>query len=96
MRISELRSGMNNVDLKAKVVELTQPKEILTKFGTSTTLTVATLKDESGSIKLTLWGNASDGVEEGAEIEITKGFVKEFRDELQLSVGRGGGIKVLG
>jgi len=95
MKISELRNGMNNVNLKAKVVELSQPKEILTKFGTTTTLTVATLKDDSGSIKLTLWGKSSEGIEEGNEVELTKGFVKEFREELQLSVGRGGAVKIL-
>lgn len=95
MKISELKNGMNNVNLKAKVIEISEPREILTKFGTTTTLTVATLEDGSGSIKLTLWGKASEGIEQGNEVEVTKGFVKEFRDELQLSVGRGGEVKIL-
>ena len=96
MNISELRSGMNNVAITGKVVSLSEPKQIMTKFGTQTTLTVATLQDESGSIKLTLWGKSSDGVEEGSEVEVTGGFVKEFRDEVQLSIGKGGIIKILG
>ncbi len=95
MKIAELRNGMNNVNVKAKVVELSEEKEILTRFGTVTTLTEAKIKDDSGSIKLVLWGRQSEGIEEGNEIEIKNGFVKVFRDELQLSIGRNGSIKVI-
>ena len=94
--IKDLKTGMNNVNLRAKVIEVSQPKQILTKFGTQTTLTIATLQDNTGIIKATLWGTQSDGVQEGTEIEINKGFVKEFREELQLSIGKGGAIKVVG
>jgi len=95
MKISDIKPGMSNVNLKAKIVDLTEPREVMTKFGTSTTLTVATLEDDSGTIKLTLWGKDSDGIEQGSEVEIEGGFVKEFRDEMQLSVGRRGSIKVV-
>ena len=95
MKISEIRPGMNNVNLKAKIVDLTEPREVMTKFGTSTTLTVATLEDDSGTIKLTLWGKDAQGIEQGSEVEIKDGFVKEFREESQLSVGKKGSIKVV-
>ena len=95
MNISELKSGMNNVNIKAKISELKEPREIMTKFGTTTTLTEATLEDESGSIKLTLWGKQSEGLESEQEVEIIGGFTKEFRDELQLGIGRSGSIKVI-
>ena len=95
MKISELKSGMNSVNLKAKITELKEPREIMTKFGTSTTLTETTLEDDSGSIKLALWGQQSEGLEEGSEVEVTGGFTKEFRDELQLGIGRKGSIKVI-
>ena len=95
MNISELKPGLNNVAVKGKVVELADPKQIMTKFGTQTTLTVATIEDSSGTIKLSLWGKQSDGVENGSELEVSGGFVKEFRDEMQLSVGKGGTIKIV-
>lgn len=95
IRISELKPGMNNISLNAKIMEISEPKQIVTKFGTQTTLTIATIEDESGSIKLSLWGKQSEGMEEGRNIEIKGGFVKEFRDEMQLSIGRGGAIKVV-
>ncbi len=95
MKINELKPGMNNVDIKAKITELTEPREIMTKFGTVTTLTEATLEDDSGSIKLVLWGKQSEGIEKGNEVEITNGFTKQFREELQVGIGRNGSIKTV-
>ncbi len=95
VKINELKVGMNNLSLKAKVVEMTEPREVMTKFGTVTSLIEATLEDGTGSIKLTLWGKQSEGVEKGKEVEITNGFTKQFRDELQLGIGRGGSIKAV-
>jgi len=95
VNISELKVGMNNINLRAKVEELAEPREVMTKFGSVTKLVEATLKDDTGSIKLTLWGNQSEGIEAGKEVEIANGFTKEFRDELQLGIGRGGSIKAV-
>ena len=95
MQISDLKPAMNEVNLKAKIIELKEPREVMTKFGTATTLTEATLEDETGTIKLTLWGKQADELEEGSEVEITGGFTKEFRDELQLGLGKKGSIKAI-
>jgi len=95
VKINELKIGMNNLNLKAKVAEMTEPREVMTKFGTVTSLIEATLEDETGSIKLTLWGKQSEGVENGKEVEVTNAFTKQFRDELQLGIGRGGTIKIV-
>lgn len=95
MKINELKPGMNNVSIKAKITDLKDPREIMTKFGTTTTLSEATLEDETGSVKLTLWGKQAEGLENDQEVEIVGGFTKEFRDELQLGIGRNGTIKVV-
>jgi len=94
-KIAELKAGMGNFSLKAKIVNLTEPREIMTKFGTATTLTEATLEDDTGTIKIALWGEQSNGIEEGSEVEITNGFTKEFREELQIGIKKGGSIKVV-
>lgn len=95
MKISELKSGMNNVSLKAKVASVSEPKQIQTKFGTQTTLVNAVLQDDSGSMPIALWGQQSEGIEEGKEVELTGGFTKEFRGEVQLGVGKTGKIAVV-
>lgn len=95
MNIADLKQGMNNINIIAKIIELSEPKEIATRFGSQTTLTTAVLEDDSGTVKLTLWGNQSEGLEEGKTVEINGGFTKEFRDELQVGIGRTGKIKVV-
>lgn len=93
--ISDLRAGQNNVDVIGEVSEIEEPKQVLTRFGTQITLVNAKIKDETGDIKITLWGKQSDGVEIGKKLEIKNGFVKEFRNELQLGVGKRGSIIVI-
>ncbi|MFH1473524.1 MAG: hypothetical protein ABIE55_01385 [Candidatus Aenigmatarchaeota archaeon] len=93
--INELKTGMNNIELKATVAEMSEPREVMTKFGTVTKLVEATLEDGSGSIKLTLWGKQSEGIEKGKEVEVANGFTKQFREELQLGLGKGGSVKAV-
>ncbi len=93
MNIGELSPGMSNVSLTAKVSEVSEPKQVTTKFGTQTTLTNIKLKDETGEIPMALWGLQSDGISEGLDVEISGGFTKEFRGTLQLGIGKSGSIK---
>jgi len=95
MKINELRVGMNFEELTAKVKEIEETKEVTTKFGTQITLTVAILEDETGTVKLNMWGEQSNGIEEGATVEVKKGFVKDFRGDNQISIGKQGSIKVV-
>jgi replication factor A1 len=95
MNIGELKAGMSNVNIKAKISELREPREVMTKFGTATSLTEVMLEDDSGTVKLTLWGKQADGLEKDQKVEVLGGFTKEFREEVQLGLGRGGSIKVL-
>jgi replication factor A1 len=95
MKISDLKAGMNVESLKGKIAELKEPREVNTKFGTTIVLTEATLEDDTGTVKLVLWGEQADNIEEGSEIEITGAFTKEFREEIQLSIGKKGTIKAV-
>ena len=92
MKISELRLGMNKVNLTAKIVEVSEPRNVRTKLGYQTRVATATLEDETGRIPLTLWGRQIDEFGEGDTVEIIDGYVSEFRGELQLNVPRRGKI----
>lgn len=94
MKINELKVN-TNADVTGKVKAIEDVKQVTTKFGTQVSLTVAVLEDDTGAIKLNLWGSQSDGVQEGSTLEITNGFVKEFKGEKQLSVGKTGSIKIV-
>ncbi len=95
MKISELNFGQNNVALEAEVASMEEPREVNTKFGTTIELNIATIKDDSGEIKLTLWGDQAKGIEAGKKIKISGGFVKEFNGEKQLSLTKQGKIEVV-
>ena len=92
MKIGELKLGMSKISLTAKVVEVSEPRSVRTRLGYQTTVATAIIEDETGRIPLTLWGRQIDEVGEGDTIEITDGYVSEFRGELQLNVPRRGKI----
>lgn len=94
MKIAELEPGTSDVSLSATVESMDEPKVVNTKFGTQIELNVAIIKDDSGSIRMTLWGDQAKGIEIGKKVEITGAFVKEFKGEKQLSLTKAGKLEV--
>lgn len=94
MKISELRIGEDKADIEADVTDITAPREF-DRFGRSLRVATATLKDESGTIKMSLWNQDIDKVAVGNRIKLTNGFVKEFQGEKQITAGKFGKIEVL-
>src|SRR3989338_521060 len=95
MNISELRVGAGSVELEADVVEMGDVREF-NKFGRNLKVATATLKDESGSVKLSLWNDDTEKVKAGNRIKITNGYVNEFQGEKQLTTGKFGKLEVVG
>ncbi len=95
MNISDLKAGASNVDVEAVVAEKDEPREVVTKYGKRLNVANAILKDDTGSIAISLWGETIDLVNVGDKVKITNGFVNEFRGTPQLSTGKYGKIEVL-
>ena len=96
MKISELKAGATNVTIEATVASKQEPREVVTKYGKRLNVANITLKDDSGSIAMSLWGNDSMNLNEGDVIKVTNGYVSEFRGSPQLSAGKFGKIEVVG
>lgn len=94
MKISEISAGSKKVNIEASVTSMDEPREINTRFG-QTKVANATIEDESGSMKLVLWGDETEKCKEGDKIKIENGYIKEWNGELQLSVGKFGKLTVL-
>jgi len=94
LKIKELRSGMKKVDVAVNVVEISEPREVVTRYGESHRVATAVVSDESGTIKLSLWDANIDQVKVGDNIKIENGYVTTFRNENQLNVGRFGKLTV--
>ena len=88
--IRDLRAGMNNISLKAKVLEVTQPKHVVTRYGNLASLAKALIADETGKIKLCLWNEQIDSVAAGDTVQIENARTSTFRGERQLSLGKKG------
>ncbi|MBI2579425.1 MAG: DNA-binding protein [Candidatus Aenigmarchaeota archaeon] len=93
-KIAELSNGSRKVEVEGKVVQKEQPREVSTKFGRKKVCN-AIIEDDSGSIMLVLWGDEIDNINEGDTVKIENGYVSEWKDTLQLSVGQYGKMTVL-
>lgn len=89
MKIAELKPGMRAVNVAGKITNMEQPRDVQTKFGPGQVAT-ATLEDDSGTVKVTLWNELISKVSLNDSVQIENGYVDSFRGELQLNVGRYG------
>ena len=95
MKISDLKAGTSNVTITATVASKDAPREVVTKYGKRLNVANIVLKDDSGQIAMSLWGNDISTVNVGDVIEVSNGYVNEFRGNPQLSTGKFGKIKVV-
>ncbi|HVP93491.1 MAG TPA: OB-fold nucleic acid binding domain-containing protein [Acidobacteriota bacterium] len=95
MKIIELRNGMKNVNIEAKVVEKSEPREVMSRFKDETyRVATAMISDGSGTIKLTLWNDQINQVNVNDKVKVEKGYVTSFKGEIQLNIGRYGILTV--
>ena len=88
--IKELRAGMNNVNLKAKILEVTKPKHVVTRYGNHAAIAKALIADETGTINLCLWNGQIASVSAGDIVQIENAQVSVFRGEKHMTLGRKG------
>jgi replication factor A1 len=90
MEIKELKADMRNVDIRFRVIDKGEIKEISTRDGKELQLAEVEVGDESGRIYLTLWDKSIEELDEGDIAEVKNGFIKVIRNELRLNVGKYG------
>lgn len=94
LRIRDLRTGMKQVNLKAKVLEIARPTLVFTRFGNYASVANALIADETGTIKLCLWNEQINSVPVGANVQIENARVSMFRGERQLRIGKNGKLSI--
>ena len=94
MTISELSAGQGNVNVEGTIGEVGEVKTF-NKFGKELIVANAILKDDSGTIKLTLWNDEASKFKEGDQVKIENGYVNEFQGEPQLTAGKFGKIELV-
>jgi replication factor A1 len=88
--IKDLRSGMTRICLKAKVLEITKPNQVYTRYGNYASVANALIADETGTIRLCLWNEQIHCVSAGDTIQIENARATTFKGQRQLNIGRNG------
>jgi replication factor A1 len=93
MNIGELKSGMRNVSVTGKVDSVGEPRTVNLKAGGTNTVADARISDETGSIKLSLWGDDINKIQPGETVSVEKGYINTFKGEDSINVGKFGSLK---
>jgi ssDNA-binding replication factor A large subunit len=94
MKISEIKRGSSNITIQAKVIDISDSRDVQTKYG-KRSVADATLEDDSGQISLTLWEEKITSIKVGDVVTIEGAYVTEFRDKLQLNIPRTGKVEIV-
>jgi hypothetical protein len=95
LRIKDLKAGMKRVSLRARVVEISEPRLALTRFNDNVMFANVILSDGTSAVKLTLWNGRIKMVSVNDIVQIENAYVIVFKGELQLRMARSGRLKVL-
>jgi len=88
--IRDLRTGMSQINLKAKVLEIPASKLVFTRFGNYASVANALIADETGTIKLCLWNEQISSISIGDTIQLENARASTYRGERQLNIGKNG------
>ena len=94
-KIADLTLGMSEVTIEGVISEKFEPRVVNTRYGRRS-VADAILKDETGTIKLSLWEDKIDAVQVDDKVEIRGAYINQYRDELQLNIPRSGTLEVVG
>ncbi len=94
VRVADLKPYMNNISVSVRVLEASEARTINTKSGIRT-ISEAVVGDESGRVKVTLWGKAAGSLKGGEAVEISSAWTTVYRGDIQLNVGGQNNIKAI-
>ena len=97
-QINEIKAGMGNVYLIAKLLDISDIRTFQRKDGSTGKVRNVTLGDATGKIKVTLWDENADtfnDIKPGDNIEITGGYAKEnsFSNQVEINLGNNSSIR---
>jgi replication factor A1 len=90
-KVSQLREGEDDITVRVRVLEVGETKTVQTRRGPRT-LSEAVVGDDTGRVRLTLWGKHAGSLQEGEAVEIRGAWTTSYRGEVQLNVGYRGEI----
>lgn len=89
VKVGDLKPYLGKIYLKAKVVEMGEPREV---SGGEHRIAEALVGDESGCIYLSLWDDSIDQFAIGDTVHVENGYVSVFRESMRLTAGKFGTV----
>lgn len=94
VKVSDLKPGMEGVSVLVRVIDPGEVRKISTRSG-ERTIREAVVGDESGRVKLVMWGKSIKSLAKGDIVEVSGAWTTVFRGKLQLNVGGTENVKVV-
>ncbi len=96
LKISEIKPGINGLDIVARIIDMGTPRTFQRKDGTAGKVRNITIGDDTGKIRLTLWDGKTEatGFKAGDTVEIMNAYSREntFSNQTELQLGSGGSM----
>ncbi|QZP37209.1 single-stranded DNA binding protein [Halobaculum magnesiiphilum] len=95
-RVEDLTMGASDVDLLGVILDTDTVRTFDRDDGTEGKVSNMTVGDETGRVRVTMWDEMADRVEElaaGTTVEVVDGYVRERDGDLELHVGSRGAIE---
>jgi len=83
---------MNHVNIRVRVLSVSEPKQITTGTSIEHEILEAKVEDETGSTALVLWDEKIIPIKVGDALQIENGFVTSFKGEWRINVGKYGEV----
>ena len=97
-RVEDLTMGASDVDLLGVILDTDTVRTFDRDDGSEGKVSNLTVGDETGRVRVTMWDDTADRVEEleaGETVEVVDGYVRERDGDLELHVGSRGAIETV-
>jgi replication factor A1 len=91
-KVKDLTPESKQVNVLAKVVGLSEEREITSRFGEARKLVEATVGDETATVLLTLWNDQIGQIAKDETLLVDNGYVSLVRGHIRLNVGKYGSL----
>src|SRR5947209_18028199 len=89
-KVKDLTPSTKQVNVRVKVLGLSEEREITSKFGEARKLVEATVGDETGRVLQTLWNDQIGHVQKDETVLIDNRYGTLVRGQIRLDVGEHG------
>ena len=90
--VKEAETLEKGINVMGIIEEKMQPRKVNTKFGEKAVVD-AKARDQSGTIKITLWEDTVDLVNNGDFVKIDNAYINEYNGTKSLNLGKYGKIE---